>query len=56
MSVLALGDVVAKRGRFTEAQALDREGLASLRNFVEPDGQRIADAEAQLERAVREER
>lgn len=56
MSVLALGNVAAKRGRFTEAQALDREGLASLRNFVEPEDQRISDAEAQLERAVRGER
>ena len=34
-SELDLGSVVARQNRWPEAEALDREGLASLTNFVE---------------------
>ena len=53
MSILDLGNVVAQQHRFAEAEALDREGLALLENFVEPSDARIEDAKAQLAAAVR---
>jgi len=55
LSVLELGRVVALRGRFPEAEALDREGLAELKKFVEPGDQRIAEAAAQLAEVLRAE-
>jgi serine/threonine protein kinase len=55
LAVLALGRVVARQHRLAEAEALDREGLASLRNFVEAGDHRIEEAEAQLQEVVRAE-
>jgi tetratricopeptide repeat protein len=53
LSLLDLGDVVGRQNRWTEAEALDREGLARLTTFVEPDDQRIAEAKRQLQAALR---
>ena len=38
-----------------EAESLDREGLAALKNFVESDDRRITDAAAQLAAVLRAE-
>jgi tetratricopeptide (TPR) repeat protein len=48
LATLQLGKVVALQHRYAEAEALDREGLTSLRNFVEPGDHRIEEAEQQL--------
>jgi non-specific serine/threonine protein kinase/serine/threonine-protein kinase len=55
LATLQLGKVVALQHRYAEAEALDREGLTSLRNFVEPGDHRIEEAEQQLAEVVREE-
>ncbi|HEX3578873.1 MAG TPA: hypothetical protein VHY33_09950 [Thermoanaerobaculia bacterium] len=54
LAILQLGKVVAREGRFAEAETLDHEALASLRNFVEPGDHRIEEAE-QLAEVVRAE-
>jgi serine/threonine protein kinase len=54
-SLIHLGDVVAKENRLAEAEALDREGLASLKTYVEPDDHRIVEATQQLEAVLRAE-
>jgi non-specific serine/threonine protein kinase/serine/threonine-protein kinase len=56
LAVLALGRVVGRQNRLAEAEALDREGLAALKNFVEHDDHRIEEAEAQLAEVVRARR
>jgi len=53
LSLLDLGKVVAMQGRLAEAEALDRMGIDALRPFVEPNDQRITDAEAQLAEVMR---
>ena len=52
---LDLGKVVARQNRLAEAEALDRQGLTALRNFVERGDHRIEEAEAQLAEVVRAE-
>jgi serine/threonine protein kinase len=52
-SQINLGNVLAKENRLAEAEALDREGLASLKTFVEPDDHRIVEATEQLEKVLR---
>ena len=51
------GDAQRAHDRFgagrREAEALDREGVSLLENFVEPSDARIEDAKAQLAAAVR---
>src|SRR5260370_39932274 len=54
-SLLDLGRVVALRNRLPEAEALDRQGLDALRNFVDRDDRRLADAAAQLAQVMRAE-
>ncbi|MBV9071965.1 MAG: hypothetical protein JO231_24875, partial [Acidobacteria bacterium] len=55
LATLQLGKVVAREGRLAEAETLDREGLTSLRNFVERGDHRIEEAEQQLAEVVRAE-
>jgi hypothetical protein len=52
LAMLQLGKVIAREGRLSEAETLDREGLASLRNFVEPGDHRIEEEAAQLAEVV----
>jgi serine/threonine protein kinase len=55
-SLLDLGNVLAAEGRLTEAEATDREGLALLEKFVEPDDHRIVEAKRQLGRVTKSEK
>jgi serine/threonine protein kinase len=52
-SLLDLGNVLAAQGRFAEAEATDRAGLALLEKYVEPDDHRIVEAKQQLARVTR---
>jgi tetratricopeptide (TPR) repeat protein len=52
-SLLDLGNVLAAQGRLPEAEATDREGLALLEKFVEPDDHRLVEARQQLARVTR---
>jgi eukaryotic-like serine/threonine-protein kinase len=52
-SLLDLGNVLAAQQRIAEAEAADREGLALLEKFVEPDDHRIVAAKQQLARVTR---
>ena len=52
-SLLDLGNVLAAQGRFAEAETADREGLALLEKFVEPDDHRLVEAKQQLERVTK---
>jgi Tetratricopeptide repeat len=54
-SMITLGGVLAKENRLAEAEALDRQGLASLKNFVEADDHRIVEATQQLANLLRAE-
>jgi serine/threonine protein kinase len=55
LSTLDFGKVVAQQQRWAEAEALDRQGLASLSTFVERDDGRIVAATAQLQDVLRAE-
>ena len=51
MSLLELGNVLAQQNRLDEAEMIDRQGIAALANFVEPndpDDHRMEEANAQL--------
>ena len=51
LSLLDLGKVLAKQNRLAEAEAVDREGVTALANFVEPADpaeHRLEEATAQL--------
>jgi len=52
-SLLDLGKIAASKKRYAEAEALDREGVALLKNFVEPDDARLVDAAQQLDAVKR---
>jgi len=54
-SLLALGRVLSMENRLAEAEAVDRQGLESLKKFVEPDDHRIVEATEQLAGVVRAE-
>jgi serine/threonine-protein kinase len=52
VSLLELGRILGDQQKWAEAEALDREGLAALTQFVEPPDARLTEAQAQLERAL----
>lgn len=53
LSLLDLGRILGDQQRWAEAEALDREGLAALAQFVEAGDGRLLEVQAQLDRALR---